>query len=98
MVFAAEFCEGSVREWLEKGTLDLAAQPRDLPFAGVWRPTGSGKAYAFLTRQPIPLVAPTYENAMPMILHPEDYDSWPGAYMSACAPAQLCSNQLMQAA
>jgi putative SOS response-associated peptidase YedK len=81
-----------------RNTRSRRSATRSFAFAGVWRPTGSGKAYAFLTRQPIPLVAPTYENAMPIILHSEDYDNWPGAYMSACAPAQLCSNQLMQAA
>ena len=31
---------------------------------------------AFLTCEPIPLVAPIHLKAMPGILHPDDYDRW----------------------
>ena len=45
-------------------------------FAGVWRPLGEGKAFAFLTCEPTPLVGAVHPKAMPMILHEEDYDRW----------------------
>jgi putative SOS response-associated peptidase YedK len=51
-------------------------------FAGVWRPLGDadgteqGKAYAFLTCAPNPLVGAVHPKAMPVLLHPEDYARW----------------------
>lgn len=45
-------------------------------FAGIWRETEAGPAFAFLTCAPNPLVAPVHPKAMPVILHPEDYDRW----------------------
>lgn len=43
-------------------------------FAGIWRPSEVGNVFAFLTCEPNPLVAPIHPKAMPVILHPEDYD------------------------
>lgn len=50
-------------------------------FAGVWRPTGDGPAYAFLTTgydgdPATHLVGAIHPKAMPVILHDEDYDRW----------------------
>lgn len=45
-------------------------------FAGIWRPSDEGNAYAFLTCEPNPLIKPIHPKAMPVILHPEDYDNW----------------------
>jgi putative SOS response-associated peptidase YedK len=45
-------------------------------FAGVWRPTDAGNVFAFLTCEPNPLVAPIHPKAMPVILHPDDYERW----------------------
>ncbi len=45
-------------------------------FAGIWRETEEGPAYAFLTCPPNPLVKPIHPKAMPVILHPEDYGRW----------------------
>jgi putative SOS response-associated peptidase YedK len=45
-------------------------------FAGIWRPSTEGNAFAFLTCEPNPLVAPIHPKAMPVILHPQDYDLW----------------------
>lgn len=45
-------------------------------FAGIWRPSDEGNVYAFLTCEPNPLVKPIHPKAMPVILHPEDYDAW----------------------
>jgi putative SOS response-associated peptidase YedK len=47
-------------------------------FAGIWRPSPMGNVFAFLTCEPNPLVAPIHPKAMPVILHPEDYDRWLG--------------------
>lgn len=45
-------------------------------FAGIWRPSVDGEVFAFLTCEPNPLVAPIHPKAMPVILHPEDYERW----------------------
>lgn len=50
-------------------------------FAGVWRPTATGPAYAFLTTgydgDPAGhLVGAVHPKAMPVILHDEDHDQW----------------------
>ena len=73
LVPVTEFCEwegevGSKRDrWF-----NLPASPV-FAFAGVWRPTDGGSAFAFLTCEPNPVVAPIHPKAMPVILHPEDY-------------------------
>lgn len=96
LVPVTEFCEwegeaGSKRErWFS-----LTASPL-FAFAGVWRPTDTGKAFAFLTCEPNPLVAPVHARAMPVILDPEDYDTWlDGETESACSLAQPFPSQLM---
>lgn len=45
-------------------------------FAGIWRETDEGNAYAFLTCEPNPLVKPVHPKAMPVILQPDDYGRW----------------------
>lgn len=45
-------------------------------FAGIWRQTDEGNAYAFLTCEPNPLVKPIHPKAMPVILQPDQYDDW----------------------
>lgn len=45
-------------------------------FAGIWRDTEEGPAYAFLTCEPNPLVKPIHPKAMPVVLQPEDYERW----------------------
>lgn len=65
-------------------------------FAGIWRSTEVGKAYAFLTCEPNPLVAPLHPKAMPVVLHEADYERWlQGDYAEACALAQPFPSQLM---
>lgn len=68
-------------------------------FAGIWRPTEIGNAYAFLTCEPNPLVAPLHPKAMPVILHETDCERWlTGTYEEACALAQPYPSQLMAVA
>lgn len=65
-------------------------------FAGIWRPTEIGNAYAFLTCEPNPLVAPLHPKAMPVILQESDYEEWlSGDYADACELAQPYPSQLM---
>ncbi|WP_068073885.1 SOS response-associated peptidase family protein [Novosphingobium lentum] len=65
-------------------------------FAGVWRATGAGHAFAFLTCEPNPLVAPLHPKAMPVILHPGDYDRWLSTdFADACTLAAPFPSQLM---
>lgn len=45
-------------------------------FAGLWRSTDNGPAFAFLTCEPNALVAPLHPKAMPVVLMPQDYDTW----------------------
>lgn len=62
-------------------------------FAGLWR----GGEYAFLTCEPCALVAPLHPKAMPVILHPEDYEGWlSGDYDAACNLAQPFPSQMME--
>jgi putative SOS response-associated peptidase YedK len=68
-------------------------------FAGIWRPTAVGNAFAFLTCEPNPLVAPLHPKAMPVVLRPEDYDAWlTTVYPTACALAQPFPSQMMTVA
>ena len=45
-------------------------------FAGIWRPTERGEAYAFCTTAPNAIVAPWHPKAMPVILHRADLSQW----------------------
>ena len=65
-------------------------------FAGIWRPSVEGKVFAFLTCEPNPVVAPIHPKAMPVILHPEDYDRWlQSDYDEACSLVAPFPSQLM---
>jgi len=66
-------------------------------FAGIWRGGDRGNEYAFLTCEPCSLVAPLHPKAMPVILHPEDYETWlAGDYEAACKLAAPFPSQLME--
>ena len=68
-------------------------------FAGIWRATDAGNAFAFLTCDPNPLVAPLHPKAMPVILDPDDYDRWLETdYADACQLAAPYPSQLMSVA
>jgi putative SOS response-associated peptidase YedK len=99
IVPVTDFCEWSG----EKGSkaehwFSLPATPI-FAFAGVWRPLEEGRAYAFLTCEPNPLVAPIHPKAMPVILDPDDYDRWlDGDVADACSLAAPFPSQLMAVA
>ncbi|MFM9978974.1 MAG: SOS response-associated peptidase [Sphingomonadaceae bacterium] len=44
-------------------------------FAGIWRDS-EVPSFAFLTCEPNRLVGAVHPKAMPLILHPEDYETW----------------------
>jgi putative SOS response-associated peptidase YedK len=68
-------------------------------FAGIWRPSEWGNAFAFLTCEPNPLVAPLHPKAMPVILQPDDYDRWlDGDTDEVCSLASPFPSQLMRVA
>jgi putative SOS response-associated peptidase YedK len=97
LVPVTDFCEweGERGSKLERW-FSLPSSPI-FAFAGIWRPTEEGKAFAFLTCEPNPLVAPIHPKAMPVVLHDEDYDSWlDGDVDSVCALAQAFPSQLMK--
>ncbi|HEV7342493.1 MAG TPA: SOS response-associated peptidase family protein [Sphingopyxis sp.] len=76
--------------WFRVADREVAA------FAGLWRPTAVGDAYAFLTCAPNPLVAPLHPKAMPVILAEEDYATWlDGDADAAAALAVPFPSQLM---
>jgi putative SOS response-associated peptidase YedK len=62
-------------------------------FAGIWRPSEEGNVFAILTCEPNPLVAKWHPKAMPVILHPEDYQRWldgePADKMAQPFPSQM---------
>lgn len=65
-------------------------------FAGIWRFNEGRKRFAFLTCEPNHLVAPLHPKAMPVILQPEDYESWlDGEAADACSLALPFPSQLM---
>jgi putative SOS response-associated peptidase YedK len=81
---------GREEHWFAVSTASVAA------FAGIWRPAEPGNVFAFLTCEPNPLVASLHPKAMPVILHPDDYDTWLTAdYEDACALATPFPSQLM---
>jgi putative SOS response-associated peptidase YedK len=76
--------------WFRVADREVAA------FAGLWRPTAVGDAYAFLTCAPNPLVAPLHPKAMPVILAEDDYATWlDGDAEAAAALAVPFPSQLM---
>lgn len=70
---------GRAEHWFKIRDRPLAA------FAGIWRPTEEGEAFAFLTCEPNPLVAPLHPKAMPVILPEADYRTW---LIGDCSQAQ----------
>jgi putative SOS response-associated peptidase YedK len=74
-----------------------AAQPGlDFGDAGSGAEPEPEKVFAFLTCEPNPLIAPLHPKAMPVILHPEDYQTWLSAEWSeAKALVQPFPSQLM---
>lgn len=79
--------------WFDLPASEVAA------FAGIWRPSEWGNAFAFLTCDPNPLVAPLHPKAMPVILDPEDYDQWlDGEVDDVCTLATPFPSQLMRVA
>ena len=91
-----DFCEwegekgAKVARWFDVPSRSVVS------FAGLWRPTKTGAAYAFLTTDPNPIVAAVHPKAMPVILHEEDEAAWlSGDYTAACALASAYPSQLM---
>ncbi|HEV2867524.1 MAG TPA: SOS response-associated peptidase family protein [Allosphingosinicella sp.] len=99
LVPVTEFCEWSGEKGAKTEHWFALRDGAVFAFAGVWRPIEPGRAFAFLTCEPNPLVAPIHEKAMPVILHPEDYDRWLDSETAdACALAEPFPSQLMQVA
>jgi putative SOS response-associated peptidase YedK len=96
IVPVTEFCEWSGEKGSKREHWFSLHDGKIFGFAGVWRPTDAGKAYAFLTCEPNPLVALIHPKAMPVILDPEDYDRWlDGEVDDACSLATPFPSQLM---
>lgn len=95
-----DFCEwegekgGKVARWFSVPSRPIVS------FAGVWRPLGDGgRACAFLTTEPNPLVAPVHPKAMPVLLHEEDEGRWLSCpFDEAVTLAQPFPSQLMAVA
>lgn len=96
LVPVTDFCEwegdtGAKKErWFSVPSRPIFA------FAGVWRSSEQGRAFAFLTCEPNEIVRPIHQKAMPVILHDEDFDDWlSGAYDEVCSLASPYPSQLM---
>ena len=65
-------------------------------FAGLWRSVGGVHVFALLTCRPNSPVATEHPRAMPVVLHPKDYEAWLTTdYADACALAVPFPSQLM---
>nr|WP_220128706.1 MULTISPECIES: SOS response-associated peptidase family protein [Sphingobium] len=90
-----QFAEPKIGQGREEWWFTIKEQPVSC-FAGIWRPSAAGIVFAFLTCEPNPLVAPLHPKAMPVILQPEDYQTWlTGDLDAARALAQPFPSQLM---
>lgn len=91
----SEFAEPKIGAGREEHWFRVTDAPVSA-FAGIWRPTEEGDAFAFLTCAPNPLVAPLHPKAMPVILQPDDYEKWlTGNAEEAVALAAPFPSQLM---
>jgi putative SOS response-associated peptidase YedK len=94
----SEFAEPKIGQGREEWWFKVKEAPVSC-FAGIWRPSAVGNVFAFLTCEPNPLVAPLHQKAMPVVLHPEDYETWLTAdYIGACELAQPFPSQMMAVA
>ena len=65
-------------------------------FAGIWRDS-EVPSFALLTTDPNPLVATVHPKAMPLILQPEDWETWLSAdWKTACKLVAPFPSQLMR--
>ncbi len=68
-------------------------------FAGIWRDVSEVPVFAFLTTDANAIVGAVHPKAMPVILHPEDYDRWLTAeWRDAQALVEPFPTQLMMVA
>jgi putative SOS response-associated peptidase YedK len=101
LVPATGFSEWSAKQEGAKQRLQWFSIPSRpiFAFAGVWRPTETGPAFAFLTCEPNVLVGAIHPKAMPVILAEEDHDRWLGGdFEAACGLAVAYPSQLMAVA
>jgi putative SOS response-associated peptidase YedK len=94
-----EFCEwegekgAKIARWFSVPSQPITS------FAGIWRPTETGAAMAFLTTDPNPIVAPIHPKAMPVLLAFEDEERWLTAdWNEAAELVQPFPSQLMSVA
>lgn len=99
LVPVTEFCEREGEKGAEQERWFSVSASPIFAFAEIWRPTDEARALAFLTCEPNPLVAPIHPKAMPVILHPEDYNRClDDDHTGACELAQPFPSQLMSVA
>lgn len=100
LVPVTDFCEWEGEKGAKQARWFSVPSRPIFSFAGVWRPVGEGKAFAFLTcgydgDPAAHIVGRVHAQACPVILHPEDEQRWlngdPDAVGElACAfPSQL---------
>ncbi|OBX17911.1 hypothetical protein A9995_14010 [Erythrobacter sp. QSSC1-22B] len=76
LVPVSQFCEWAGEKGAKtKVWFGMKDEPL-FAFAGIFRKTGEGMRYAFLTTEPNSLVAPVHPKAMPVIIRQSDYASW----------------------
>jgi putative SOS response-associated peptidase YedK len=104
LIPAAEFCEWS-GEAGSKTTHWFGVRDSEMfCFAGIWRPTEDGNAFAFLTCDYLGdpsshIVGAIHPKAMTVIVEPADYDRWlDGDVGEACSLVAPYPSQLMRAA
>lgn len=90
------FAEPKIGKGREEWWFDVKGPPVSC-FAGLWKPDYElGNVFAFLTCEPNELVKPLHPKAMPVILHPEDYEAWlTGDFETARSLAVPFPSQIM---
>lgn len=101
LVPVTDFCEWSGEKGSKQEHWFNVPSRETFAFAGVWRPTEVGKAFAFLTcgydgDPAAHVVGQIHPKACPVILHEEDEEHWlNGDVDSVCEMASPFPSQLM---
>ncbi|MGQ0558884.1 MAG: SOS response-associated peptidase [Sphingosinicella sp.] len=97
LVPATEFCEWEGEPGSKRKCWFIVPSRPIFAFAGLWRPTSEGAAFAFLTCEPNALAGAVHPKAMPVILDEQGHEAWlsgsvePARALASPFPSQLMS-------
>ncbi len=87
LVPATSFCEAKGRNPATYHWFALDEDRSPFAFAGIWRddPLAEGPVFTVVTTTPNEVVKPIHPSRMPVILAPEDYETWMSGEFDAAA-------------